>query len=84
MTTYVLTITGDVTRGQATHTGDLIAILTGMLHAQFVSVEGPAAYWFTIDDQDREKTLRDVLHNEWGNKQAVLTWLTVSHEEVSK
>lgn len=84
MTTYVLTITGDdVTRDNTRHTGDLINMLTGRLHTQFVSLEGPAAYLFSIDNEERETTLRDVLRGEWEGSQAVLTWLTVTHKEQS-
>jgi hypothetical protein len=75
MTTYVLTITGEVTREQAGHAGDLITVLGGLMHGRFASVEGPAAYWFTIDS-DHEKTLREVLRVD--SAKAVLTWLTVS------
>jgi hypothetical protein len=79
MTTYVLTITGEVTREQAGHAGDLITVLGGTVHGRFASIDGPAAYWFTISS-DHEQTLREVLRSDSGK--AVLTWLTVSRTEV--
>jgi hypothetical protein len=80
MTAYVLTITGEVTREQAAHTGHLIDVLTGHLLGRFVSVEGPAAYYFTVD-ADQEATLREVLRNDWAGGQATVTWLRVSNAE---